>query len=112
MSELTQEVQALRRALDNFEAKCGADSVPPGALEDFKVTVDSVRTSVLAMLTAEDPSEYRSFIRNYRLRRAAVVCQSVFSGLIDGTIDHRTPGFDQLQSTVEETLEQLDALEG
>ncbi len=111
MSELSQEVLALRRALDNFEAKCGDDDVPPGALEDFKVTVDSIRTSVLAMLTADDPAEYRNFIRNYRLRRAAVVCQSVFSGLIDGTIDRRTPGFGRLQSTVDETLEQLEALE-
>jgi hypothetical protein len=85
--------------------------VPTDALEDFKVTVDSIRTSVLAMLTAENPEEYRSFIHKYRLRRAAVICQSVFSGLIDGTIDRNTPGLEQLQGTVDETLARLEEIE-
>ena len=111
MLELKREVTALRQALDTFETECIGGAVHPGALEDFKMTVDGIRTSVLAMLTAEDPSEYRNFIRKYRLRRAAVVCQSVFSGLIDGTIDAHTPGFEQLRTTVDETLERLDAVD-
>ncbi len=111
MSELKKEVLALRQALNEFELQLGPESVSAVALEDFKVTVDSVRTSVLAMLTATDPADYRNFIRKYRLRRAAQVCQNVFSGLVDSTVDCHTPGFDRLQSTVDETLARLEELE-
>lgn len=110
MSELRQEVMVVREALDQLEAQLGPEPVSAAALEAFKVTVDSVRTSVLAMLTAEDPAEYSSFIRKYRLRRAAQVCQNVLSGLVDGTIDVRTPGMDELQATAVETLTRLDEL--
>lgn len=110
MSELKKEVRALREALDAFESGIGDGPVSDSALEDFKVTVDSVRTSVLAMLTADDPDNYDTFVHNYRLRRGAQVCQSVFSGLVDGTIYPETPGFDQLRATVEDTLARLDPL--
>ena len=110
MSELSQEVRAVREALDRLESELGPDPVSAAKLEDFKATVDSIRTSVLAMVTAENPADYRSFIRKYRLRRAAQVCQNVFSGLVDGTIDVLAPGFDRLQSTVAETLSRLEEL--
>ncbi len=110
MSDLKKEVRALRQALDAFESGMGDAPVSDSALEDFKATVDSIRTSVLAMLTADDPDDYETFLHNYRLRRGAQVCQSVFSGLVDGTINSQTPGCDQLRSTVEETLARLDRL--
>ena len=110
MSELSQGVRAVREALDRLESELGPDPVSAAKLEDFKATVDTVRTSVLAMVTAENPADYRSFIRKYRLRRAAQVCQSVLSGLVDGTIDILGPGLDRLQSTVAETLPRLEEL--
>ncbi len=110
MSELSQEVRAVREALDRLESELGPDPLSAAKLEDFKATVDSIRTSVLAMVTAENPADYRSFIRKYRLRRAAQVCQNVFSGLVDGTIDAHAPGFDLLQSAVTETLPRLEEL--
>ena len=110
MSELTRELAAVREALDQLESQMDLEPVSAAALEAFKVIVDNVRNSVFAMITAEDPAEYRSFIRKYRLRRAAQVCQNVLAGLVDGTIDVRTPGFDQLQSTVGETLARLEEL--
>ena len=110
MSELKKEVRALREALDAFETGIGDGPVSDAALEDFKMTVDTVRTTVLAMMTADDPDDYENFVHNYRLRRGAQVCQSVFSGLVDGTIYPETPGYDQLRSTVQETLARLDRL--
>ena len=110
MSELRQEVRSVREALDRLESELGPDPVSAAELEDFKATVDSIRTSVIAMVTAEDPADYRNFIRKYRLRRAAQVCQNVLSGLVDGTIDILAPGFYRLQSTVTDTLSRLEEL--
>jgi hypothetical protein len=62
------------------------------------------------MLTADDPDNHEQFVYNYRLRRGAQVCQSVFSGLMDGTIYDETPGYERLWSTVQETLARLDRL--
>ncbi len=111
MSELSQVVRALRPALDDIQSQLIQPQVSAVALEDFKVTVDGVRTSVLAILTAADPADYHIFVREFRLRRAAQVCQNVLSGLVDGTITGETPGFDKLRSTVDETLERLEQLE-
>ncbi len=103
MSAIKTELLALREGLDQFEAGIGAEPVSTAALEDFKVAVDDVRNSVLSMLVADDAKDYRRFIRKYRLRRAAQVCQGVLSGLVDGTLD-QAPGLDRLQSAVDETL--------
>jgi hypothetical protein len=110
MSELSELVPELKSALDAIEMELAEEDVSPLVLEDFKVTVDSVRTSVLALLTAKDSGDYYGFVRKYRLRRAAQVCQNVLSGLIDKTINADTPGLDQLHATVDETLERLEQL--
>lgn len=108
MSEIKKELLALREGLDQFEAGLRTEPVSTAALEDFKVAVDDVRTSVLSMLVADDATDYRSFIRKYRLRRAAQLCQGVLSSLADGTLDHQTPGLDRFQATVIETLTFLE----
>lgn len=110
MSELNQLVPELKSALDAIEMELAEEDVSPLVLEDFKVTVDSVRTSVLALLTAKDSGDYYGFVRKYRLRRAAQICQNVLSGLIDNTINADTLGLDQLHATVDETLERLEQL--
>ncbi len=110
MSAIETELLALREGLDQFEARIGSEPVSTAALEDFKVAVDDVRSSVLSMLVADDAKDYRSFIRKYRLRRAAQVCQGVLAGFADGTLDHQTPRLERLRSTVDETLAFLVSL--
>ena len=107
MSDLRSEVRALTQALEGFEEFLTQGPVSADQVEDFKATVDSVRTSVLAMLNTADPSDYRGFVRSYRLRRAAQVCESVLGGLAEGTITRDTPGLAEFESTVEETLARL-----
>ncbi len=104
MNAIKKELLALREGLDQFEAGFGSEPMSTATLEDFKVAVDDIRTSVLSMLVADDSKDYGSFIRKWRLRRAAQVCQGVLSGSADGTLDRQTPGLDRLQSTVDETL--------
>lgn len=109
MSDLKAVVVELTQALDDIELHL-AKQPSASVLENFKVMLDDVRTTLLATLTATDPADYHAFIRKFRLRRAAQVCQNVLSGLVDGTINDDTPGFDRLRSTVEETLEGLEKL--
>jgi hypothetical protein len=61
MIELSDVLLTLRQALNDVESEISRPEVSPAALEDFKVIVDSVRTSVLAILTAADPTDYHSF---------------------------------------------------
>jgi len=110
MSEISQVVDDLRRGLTEVEAKLTWEDLPGPALEELKAVVDSVRTSLLAYVTAIDPADYQRSLGDLRLRRAAQVCQGVLSGVVDGTIGAFTPGFSRLHSTVDETLEQLDKL--
>ena len=110
MSDLRSEVRALAQALEGFEAFLAEGPVSADQVEDFKATVDSVRTSVLAMLNTADPSDYRGFVRSYRLRRAAQVCESVLGGLAEGVISRETAGFAEFESTVEETLARLNEM--
>ena len=109
MSELKSVVGDLTHALDDIESHL-TKQPSPSALEDFKVVLDGVRTSLMAILTVTDPADYHAVIRKFRLRQAAQVCQNVLYGLVDGTINDDTPGFDRLRSTVEETLDGLAKL--
>ena len=110
MSDISQVVDDLRRGLTEVEAKLTWEDLPDTALEELKAIVDSVRTSLLAFVTAIDPADYERSLRAFRLRRAAQVCQGVLSGIVESTISASTPGFPKLRSTVDEALEQLDQL--
>ncbi len=54
MSEVRDAVAGLKLALDQIESELGKPEMSLNALENFKVMVDNVRTSVLAALTAAE----------------------------------------------------------
>jgi hypothetical protein len=109
MSELRRSVDQLRQSLDAIEPVLNKGA-QTSYLEEFKATLDRVRTNVLAVSTTTNPVEYPEAITKFRLRRAAEVCQGVLSGLSDRTITRGTPGFARLQTAVDETLEALERL--
>jgi hypothetical protein len=108
MSELTQVTAGLRKALDDLEQQLGKSNPPAAALEDFKSTLDGIRTSVNAFINAEDSADYHGSVRAFRLLRTTQICQNVLTGMIDGTIAATTPGFDKFIGTVNETLGRLE----
>ena len=112
MKPLDKVIEELQQALEQMEMKLGWEDLPVAALEEFKDTVDRARTSLQAFLDAADPADYHTSLTQVRLRRAAGVCQSVFAGVINGTIGKSTPGFDRLSATVNETSEQMEKLLG
>jgi hypothetical protein len=108
MSELIQVTDGLRKALDDLEQQLTKSDPPAAALEDFKSTLDSIRTSVNAFINAEDSADYHGSVRAFRLLRTTQICQNVLTGIVDGTITTVTPGFDKFRGTVAETLERLE----
>jgi len=110
VTELQRAIATLDENLASLETMLqegqGAATV---ALEDFKATLDGVRTTVFAVVGAETPDEVHS-VRQRRLRRGAQLCQHVSFGLRDGTISEHTPGLRLLRFAVEQTLARLDEL--
>lgn len=104
MNEISSVIFELNGALDDIESKAAQGDMSAAALEEFKVSLDGIRTTVLALLTATDLTDYKDFVRKFHLRRAAQVSQNVLSGIVDGTITIETPGFEQLLETVDQTL--------
>ncbi len=109
MSEITQVTDSLRKALDDLEQQLTKSNPPAAALEDFKSTLDGIRTSVNAFINAGDSADYHGSVRAFRLLRTTQICQNVLTGMIDGTITPITPGFDKFMQTVNETLERLES---
>ena len=112
MSELSEAIQELKAALDRIELSLAWDNLPVVAIEEFKMVLDDVRTSLLALVAAGDASDYSRSVRRLRLRRATQVCDNTLASLVAGTITPRTPGYAELKSEATETLEHIGPLAG
>lgn len=109
MTQVRESILFLRDALDDLERELTDKDPSSAGLEDFKAKLDRVRTTVLATLAADDPSDYQRYIQRFRLRRATQVCQGVLFGLLDGTVSADTSGMSGLRSTIAEILPKLEA---
>ena len=109
MTPLRESIHFLRDALDDLENELAGKELSAAGLEDFKCKLDGVRTTVLAVLAANDPSEYQRYIQRFRLRRATQVCQGVLFSLLDGTVTAETNGMTGLRSTIAEILPRIEA---
>ena len=110
MTELSGALDSLKQVLSDIEAHLVRKDPPPEALEDFKMTLDTVRTSVLAIAIAQNPADQNAEVRKLRLQRAAQICQVVSEGMEKHAIEPSTPGFPKLRSSVQESLERLAQL--
>jgi hypothetical protein len=104
MADVRESTAFLQSALRDLQTRLNSRSDSQAGLEDFKSALDTVRTTVLAVLAAADSSDYQQYIRRFRLRRAVQVCRSVLSGFDDGTITRQTPGVTHLHATLREML--------
>ena len=78
---LSQQVTTLREMLVAIERQLARSDTPPEGLEDFKSTVDNVRTSVWAILSAARSRDYPNFSERFRIRRAIETCRAVIAEL-------------------------------
>jgi hypothetical protein len=110
MRDLRNLIVELRTVLGGIEAKLAAEDQNSRVLEEFKSNLDSARTVLLAIIGSTEAGQGEGVVQHFRLRRASQVCQNVLFGVLDGTVGPTTPGFAQMQETVNETLERLETL--
>jgi len=110
MSELNEVIQELKVGLDRIELSLAWDNLPVTAIEEFKMVLDDVRTSLLALVSAGGASDYNRSVRRLRMRRATQVCDNTLTSVVDGTITPKTPGYAELESGATETLEHIGPL--
>lgn len=108
MKDLRTTSENLKEALDKLSALIAKEPPSEEALADFKTVIDTARTSVLGIAASESAADHNASVRRLRLRRAAQVCQGVLYGMRDGDVNPETPGYDQLQAVVDESLELLN----
>jgi EAL domain-containing protein (putative c-di-GMP-specific phosphodiesterase class I) len=75
-------------------------------LEEFKLAIDQVRTSVWALFHPADPEAERRVMAHFRLSRMTAMCRSTFADLADGTITSSAPDFEEFYAAVERLLRQ------
>lgn len=112
MKPLQEVIGELSPALDQIEAKLVWEDLPLAALEEFKMTLDGVRTSLLALVSVEAPTGYAEAIQRVRIKRATDLCRGATDDVIAGMILPGTVDFTQFAATVRETLEQVEQLIG
>ena len=105
MADLRRIVGQLGLALDEVEPKLAWDDLPLAALEELKITIDDVRTSLLAFMESSSPADYNRARRQFRLRRANQVCESVLDSVSMGAVDVRSSDVMELREIVDEMLE-------
>jgi len=110
MSELKEVIRELKAGLDRIELSLAWDDLPVAAIEEFKMVLDDVRTSLLALVAAGGPTDYSRTFRRLRMRRATQVCETTVESLVEGTITPTTSGYAELKANAIEALEQVERL--
>jgi hypothetical protein len=110
MNELNEVIRTLKTALNRIDQSLAQGNLPVVAMEEFKMVLDDVRTSLLALVVAGDPYDYAKRVRRLRMKRAAQVCDTALESLVEGSITETTPGYSELKSITTQALEQVGPL--
>ena len=109
-STLVKQIEDLRRQLTTVDAQLAKSGQNAEGLEDLKGTVDSLRTSVWAVLSASRSSNYPGFITRFRLRRGIDTIKTIIADLDSeaGKILH--PEHSELQILMQQVNERIGRL--
>jgi len=105
---LTAQMADLREALETIETGVYDGTATPQALEDFKVTVDNVRTGVLALLGATHSGDAPAAFARFHVRRAIQLTQNVMSDLVLGTARGAEKDVAEFRQVAAEVFERID----
>ena len=107
---LTQQVVALRNMLNTLDSRLAKTSTPPGGLEDLKRAVDSLRTSVWAILSASGSANYSASMERFRLRRLIDFTRSILAELEANAAASLHPEHGELQIISQQLVERIGRL--
>jgi hypothetical protein len=101
------ELQKLEKALQ-------AEGIDFRLLNEFRDTVDSIRTTSLAVqqlrelqLKGRDETEIKSMLVSERVRRINNLCQELVADLDAGHLSHGVKGVDELYDSLEQACDRL-----
>lgn len=109
---LSNQVSDLQGALNIIESQLSSGDNNRAALEDFKVAVDNVRSTILAILGASHSTNYRTAIGKFHIERAIELSQSVMSDVVLGNVSQSSESWEDFHKAAVETLERLDIMTG
>lgn len=108
--ELGRRIAELKKSLSMIELELSRGELSGESLEHFKGTVDNVRTSLLAVLTAAHSDNYAAFIGRFRVRRAVQICQNVLADVIDGHIGGEAPELSEAEAAIMRAADRVAAV--
>ncbi len=101
---LPRRLESIKTELAAIEKEVLAADAPIKLLEEFKLTLDHVRTNIWAVFNPAEPNARRRVVAHFRLRRMADMCRQVLADLGDGTITAASPDFEELRAILERLI--------
>lgn len=98
---LARRLESIKTELATIETEVLATDAPVRLLEEFKLTLDHVRTNVWAVFNPAEPEARRRVVAHFRLLRMADMARQVLADLEDGTITAASPDFEQLRAVLQ-----------
>ncbi len=100
--------------LQKLEKSLRSEGIDPRLLNEFRDTVDYIRTAALAVqqlrerqLGGHDDSEAGSVLITERIRRTANLCLEVTTDLDAGKVNNETKGVEELYRSMEQVCDRL-----
>lgn len=100
--DVLRRLDALKAELGDIEREVLATQASPHVLEDFKLALDHMRTSVWAVFTNADPQAQGRVLSHFRLKRVKSMFRDVLEDLRVGTITGSSPDFEELRDLLEQ----------
>lgn len=109
---LQQRLAEVRTALELFEV-----GGPPGeelseAIRDLSWTVDQLRQSIWAVLTAEFAGDLAGFLGRIRVRRANMLLKGVLADMYAEAVPRNMPGIPEFRDTLKKLTRALAESDG
>ena len=93
---VSRRLATLKAELGQIEREVVSSHSSPMLLEDFKLALDHMRSSV------SDPDARRRVVAHFRLVRVATMMREVLKDLQSGTITPLSPGFEEVRSLIDQ----------
>ncbi len=111
--DVGSRIASLKSDLGAIEAELTRADASEESLKDLKSTVDSIRLSVWAVLTAaqaDDQDAARKVIARFRVRRATELARNVLLDVGNESLPPDAPEVHTFTATMDQVLGQLKAL--
>lgn len=111
--DVSARIASLKSDLEAIEAEFGRSSADQAALQELKSTVDNIRLSVWAVLTAaqaDDKTAARQVVAKFRIRRATELARNVLLDVRNEALPTNAPELGTFTATMDRVVTQLKAL--